>query len=261
MSKHFKTQALVLRSRPLGERDRLLSLLTLERGRLSAVAPGARKIKSKLAAGVEPFTCSSFLLYRGRSLATVTQLEIVVSFKNIKENIENYAYGMYYSELVEKLFMEGETNPQLFKLLYTTLDYLDRGQADRDLLARYFELGVLYLLGYEPHFQNCLHCGGTEFPLFWDNAAGGLTCSNCSSLGKNTFPLSRGTRVLAENLLDCPPEKLIKLRAQVSQKKELRGILHQFIQYWTGVEVERFQTLAFLEEINRESKDKITKKT
>ena len=80
----LKTRALVLRSRPLGERDRLLSLLTLEQGKLSAVAPGARKIKSKLAAGVDYFTCGSFLLYRGRSLFTVSQLEVETSFRNIR---------------------------------------------------------------------------------------------------------------------------------------------------------------------------------
>lgn len=249
MSKYFKTLALVLRSRPLGERDRLLSLFTLERGKLSAVAPGARKMKSKLAAGVELFTCGSFLLYRGRSLATVTQLEIDTSFKNIQENIKDYAYGMYCCELVEKLCLEGEANPQLFKLLYDIWGFLDQGQADRDLLARYFELGILTLLGYEPHFKNCLHCGETTPPFFWSNAVGGLICSNCSSFGKGAYPLSSGTRVLADSLMNCSPLKLAKLRAPDNQKKELMDILQLFMKYWTGIE--HFQTLDFLEEINK----------
>ncbi|NLJ55982.1 MAG: DNA repair protein RecO, partial [Firmicutes bacterium] len=109
--KLLKTRALILRSRPLGERDRLLSLFTYEQGKLTAVAPGARKVKSRLAAGVDYFNCGHFLLYRGKSLFTVTQLEIEINFVQIRKNIRAYACGMYFCELVEKLLEEGEPLP------------------------------------------------------------------------------------------------------------------------------------------------------
>jgi DNA repair protein RecO (recombination protein O) len=247
MSKYFKVRALVIRSRPLGEADRLLNLFTFERGKLSAVAPGARKIKSRLAAGVELFNCGNFLLYKGRTLATITQSEIETSFRNIRDNIRNYAFGMYFNELVEKLSLEGETNVPLFRLLSETWQYLDQGKADRDLLARCFELKMLSLLGYKPHFRDCLQCGNPLPPFFWDNAAGGIVCSRCFPAESSALTFSGGTRALTNSLINCSPARLVNLRAQENQKKELKNILQQFLQYWTGIK--NLQTLQFLEKI------------
>jgi DNA repair protein RecO (recombination protein O) len=251
--KMLKTRALVLRSRPLGERDRLLSLLTLEQGKLSAVAPGARKIKSKLAAGVDYFTCGSFLLYRGRSLFTVSQLEVETSFRNIRENIRAYAYGMFFAELTDKLLQEGEPAPEIFHLLFNCWSSLDENKADQELLARFFELKILSLLGYHPHLKGCLYCGSTAGPFFWSNSSGGIFCEKCRP-GGAVFPFAKGTCSLADSLLGMAPEKVANVRASAIQKKELKDFNHHFLQYW--VDVTSFQGLSFLEKIVNVEKDK-----
>ena len=259
MKKLLKTRALVLRSRPLGERDRLLSLLTLEQGKLSAVAPGARKIKSKLAAGVDYFTCGSFLLYRGRSLFTVSQLEVETSFGNIREDIRAYAYGMFFAELTDKLLQEGEPSPGIFHLLFNCWSSLDKNKAnnaDKELLARFFELKILSLLGYHPHLEGCLYCGSTAGPFFWNNSSGGIFCEKCRP-GGVVFPFSIGTCSLAAGLLGMAPEKIANIRASDRQKKELKDFNLHFLQYW--VDVSSFQGLSFLEKVVNIEKDKQAK--
>lgn len=246
--KLLKARALVLRSRPLGERDRLLSLLTLEHGKISAVAPGARKVKSKLAAGVDYFTCGSFLLYRGRSLYTVSQLEIEKSFRSIRMDIRAYAYGMYLAELTDKLLQEGEPYPEVFRLLLNCWSCLDENKADNELLGRFFELKILSLLGYHPHLKGCLYCGSTAGPFFWSNSSGGIFCEKCLPAEESVFPFSKGACSLAFSLLGMTPAKVSRIRASESQKKELKDFNHHFLRYW--VEMSSFQGLAFLEKIN-----------
>lgn len=254
MKKLLKTRALVLRSRPLGERDRLLSLLTLKRGKISAVAPGARKVKSRLAAGVDYFTCGSFLLHRGRTLFTVNQLEVETSFRGIREDVRAYAFGMYFAELTDKLLQEGEAYPAIFHLLLNSWSCLDENKADVELLGRFFELKILSLLGYHPHLKGCLYCGDTVGPFFWSNSSGGIFCEKCRPREGEVFSFSKGTCSLAVRLLDLFPAKIANIRASELQKEELQNFNRHFLQYW--VDMRSFQGLAFLEKINSSGRDK-----
>ncbi len=245
MSKSVKVRSLVLYSRPLGERDRLLTLYTLELGKISAVAPGARKVKSKLAAGVELFTCGRFLLYRGRSMFTVTQVEQEQGFQAIGRNITLYATGMYLAELTAKTVEENEANPALFQLLLDSWRLLDQGRTEPKLLARYFELKLLDLLGYRPHLASCTQCGNGEGPVFWSSSAGGILCGNCCPGEPQAFLLSRGTCALAEALLNIPPGGLSKIRVGGQQHGELKRLAHSFLQYW--IDTGPIKSFAFLE--------------
>ncbi len=245
--KHLQTRALVLRSRPFGEKDRLLTLLSLEMGKISARAPGARNVKSKLSAGVEPFTCASFLLYRGKSLYTITQLQVEEPYVNIRGNIRDYALGLYLAELVEKTVEEGEACPEIFRLLASCWLLLNEQKGDRDLLARFFELNLLNLLGYCPHFEDCIFCGNTKGPFFWDKSAGGIFCKPCST-DRVSFPLSGGAIAFLRSFLSLSTGKIVNLRAPVGQKKELQAFLQHYFHYWTGTG--SFKTLEFLQKIN-----------
>ena len=80
MSRYIKSRALVLKNRPLGESDRLITLLSWDFGKFTAVAKGARKIKSKLAAGVDLFTYGIYQFYRGKGLAIVTGVDVKERF-------------------------------------------------------------------------------------------------------------------------------------------------------------------------------------
>ncbi len=255
--KLLKTRALILSSRPLGERDRLLGLFTWEKGRLSAVAPGARKIRSKLAAGVDYFTSASLLLYRGRTLYTVTQLEVESTFRTISVNVKDYAYGIYFCELLERLTEESEPHPEIFNLLLDCWRSLDSGGLDREVLARYYELRLLSLLGYRPHFKDCLYCGASKGPFFWSINSGGVFCERCRPSDTAVFLISGGSRAVADRLLNIfSSAKILNLRVTEPQKKELYGFNRQFLGQWIGPG--SFKGLSFLEKLNTLEKDKKT---
>lgn len=250
--KLVKTRGLVLRSRQFGEKDRLLTLLSPEIGKISARAPGARNIKSKLSAGVEPFTCASFLLYRGRSLYTISQLEVEHSYVNIRGNIYDYTLGLYLTELVEKTVEEGEACPAIYNLLTSCWFLLNQQKGDRDIIARFFELRLLNLLGYRPHLEDCIFCGNTKGPFFWNKSSGGIFCEACSK-GQICSLLSGGTLAFLRSFLSLPTAKISNLRAPEEQKQELQEILQHFFNYWTATGP--FKTMEFLKKIHADQGD------
>ncbi len=247
MTRQVNVQALVLYSRPLGEGDRLLTLYTRELGKISAVAPGARKMKSKLAAAVELFTRGHFLLYRGRSMYTVTQAAQEGQHQAIRQEMKLYACGLYLAELVTKAVEENEANPAIFELLLESWQHLETGRTKPVLLTRYFELKLLDLLGYRPHLEGCAGCGKRRGAICWSDKAGGILCADCGQGDAEAFSLSRGTCALAQYLLKVTPSQLASIRVEEEQHKELKRLVQSFYQYWT--DIGSIKSAAFLEEI------------
>lgn len=247
--KYLQTKALVLRSRSFSETDRLLTLLTWDEGKVSAKAPGARRVKSKLAAAVEIFTCGSFMLYRGKNLFTVSQAQAETRFHRLMIRLEDYARALYFNELVEKLLPEGEINQPVFQLLLKTWSMLEEKDCDGDLLVRFFELRLLLLLGFQPHCESCLFCGDIKGPFFWNASAGGVFCSPCRPVQQPGITLSRGGHALLKNLQRATAKELRTLRAPRSQQKELADFVGSFIQYWT--DVGPLKSLSFMATLNK----------
>ncbi|HSW36122.1 MAG TPA: DNA repair protein RecO, partial [Candidatus Limnocylindrales bacterium] len=113
----FKADGLVLRTRTLGEADRLITVLTWEEGKFEAVARGARKIRSKLAAGVDLFTYGCFTFHRGRTWPIITGQDTKQQFHFFREDPDLYPYGLYLAELTDRLVNGEEPCPDICHLL------------------------------------------------------------------------------------------------------------------------------------------------
>lgn len=174
----LKSHALVLRTRDYREADRLVTLLTREEGKVTAVARGVRKTKSKLSALVEPLTLGFFLLHRGKSLDTLIQGEIVKPYRKLREDLLLFAYGQYFCELCEGALPEREPSLPVFLLLLTALEALET-DSQPARVARCFELNLLETLGYRPVMENCQHCGSSTGPFYFDLTNDGLICNHC----------------------------------------------------------------------------------
>ncbi|MDQ3813961.1 MAG: DNA repair protein RecO, partial [Armatimonadota bacterium] len=123
-SRPYATRGVVLRVRTLGEKDRIMTLLSPERGKFDAVARGARQAKSKLRAVSQPFVLARFLLVQGRSLDIATQAEIEEAHIHITADLLKTAWATYCCELCDAL-PEQLPDAALFDLLCVTLGTLD----------------------------------------------------------------------------------------------------------------------------------------
>ncbi len=223
----FKAEGLVLRTRVLGEADRLVTLLTFEEGKFEALARGARKIKSKLAAGVDLFTYGHYTFHRGRTWPIITGQEPLERFVWFREDPELYPYGLYLAELTDRLIIGEEPCVAVCQLLLDGWRMLGQG-VDRFLLCRTFELKLAHYTGYSPYFDLCISCGSENTQGF-SPREGGLLCQKCQV--PDVLKLDAGTLALARRLLKTPLSQVRMIRPSTLQKEELAQLNNAFLAY------------------------------
>ena len=226
----YKTEAIVLRQRKLGEADKIVTLFSPNKGKLDAVAKGVRKTKSRLAGHLEPLTCGTYLLAEGRDLDIVTQAQTIDAHTALREDLERMSRGLYCAELVDRLLPERSEAWPVFRLLHESLDCLCVSD-QVDLAVRFFEARLLDQLGYRPRLDVCAVCDRRLEPLtnYWSAAAGGVVGPECTQdlvqlraislnglkvmrlLERSTFAEASRVRVtgdLARELEDCLGEQI-----------------------------------------------------
>lgn len=177
----FRVSAVVLRHSEMGEADRLLTLYTREQGKIRAVAKGARKVTSRKAGHLEPFTHVTLQLAQGRDLMIVTQAETVDAFLGIGENLTKMGYASYVFELLDRLVYEDDGgNPGVFKMLLETLKRIET-ESDAWTAVRYFEMRLLDHVGFRPQLSECVNCAREILPedQYFSANAGGAICPRC----------------------------------------------------------------------------------
>ena len=177
----FRVDAVVLRHSDYGEADRLLTLYTRQLGKTRAIAKGARKIASRKAGHIEPFTHVRLQLAKGRDTLIVTQADTVDAYLPLRDDLILTSQASYVLELLDRFTYEDETeNSAIFRLLTDTLSRL-ASQLDPWLVIRYYEIRLLDHLGFRPQLFECANCGREVKPedQFFSFSAGGVICPHC----------------------------------------------------------------------------------
>ena len=187
----YRTEAVIIRRSDFGEADRLLTIFTQRYGKRRVIAKGARKTSSRRSGHVELFNRTELQLATGRNLDIVTDAQIVEPYKRLHEELTRVSYAYYVAELLDKLTVDDEENSAIYQLLSATFGALDRSTT-LDLVARYFELHLLNLLGYRPYLFQCANC---QQPLDesadrWSPANGGMLCPQCAPREPHALPIS-----------------------------------------------------------------------
>jgi DNA repair protein RecO (recombination protein O) len=246
-----KLTAIVLRAVDYGEADRVVTLLSRERGKVSAFARGARASRRRFGGALEPFTLVAAEL-RERSGSDLLGLESVQPLRAhgaIRGDLARIACAGYAAELARELVQDHEPHDELFDLLLAALGALDRGPA-RPALLRAFELGALRAAGLAPRLDACARCGGPlpdRAPLRFDPGHGGALCAACAPLASPGAPtlsaeaaaslarLAQGGLAAAEGEPLAPPAG-----------REAREALTRFIEHHVG---RRLAARHFLDEV------------
>jgi DNA repair protein RecO (recombination protein O) len=243
----YKAQAIVLKRISFSETDRILTLFTREHGKLGAIAKGARRGTSRLAAATEPFAFTRVLLAVGQNLDVLTQGEVQAAFPEIRADLTRISYASYFTELVSAAVEERQPQPDLFDLLLSALYILSRTEQP-DLTARMFELQALRLIGYLPSLRQCVRCEGTlQAPgLGFSASRGGALCARCSAETPAVAPMSGAALELMRRLLDAEPTTLARLRLTEAQRSELAGLLVPYVRQRVEAPL---RSLGFIEEL------------
>jgi len=142
----FKVEGIILKRRNFGEADRILTVFTLQRGKISVLAKGVRRITSRRAGNVELLNRVSMYLYLGKGMPILTEAESLETYPKLKEDLTLSTYAFHIIELVDKLTAENQENRILYQHLVELLNRLSANP--RQILIRAFEAKILSNLGF-----------------------------------------------------------------------------------------------------------------
>lgn len=192
-----KLQAFVLSSSNYGESDRIVSLFSLEHGRIKGFARAARNSRKRFGPALEPFARINLQLARKDGLSSLKQADVITLYSGIRGDLACIAHALYTCELMDAITPEGQPLPRLYRLLSAYLERLDSGIANGSD-RRMFEINLLNILGYRPSLENCSRCGALfdESAILIQHGAE-LACRFCVKSGRSIAAQTR------KKLLSC----------------------------------------------------------
>ena len=247
----YKVEAVVLRHQPVGEADRILTLFTREYGKLRVSARGVRKMTSRLAGRVQPYTEGRFLLARGRTLDVVAQAEVVRAFAGLQRDLLRGAYAAYIAELVDRFLPERDRHPEVFNAVLDAFAVVEAAAEDEaEVYALWFSLHLADSLGYRPEMAQCVTCGRplpSGAPAAGDAAeqvspvrraswafspaAGGALCPACAAGEPSAAKVAPGVLATGAYLLRSTAERARRLRIPERQRRALAGLVQAHLEY------------------------------
>jgi DNA repair protein RecO (recombination protein O) len=235
----FNTRAIVLHGMNYRETDRLLKLITEDRGKVSAIARGVKKEKSLLRGAVEPLTCAIFQLNPGRNLYTLSQADIIRSYHKIKDSLEKLVICSFFCELIDCFVEEGNPDTESYQLLSGILDFVEDNDPDLSKLVAYFEVHLHVINGIFPDFHRCVKCGSTETQarVKVDLDSGGAVCSACAGANQGQESYLLNSLFALDN---ASIKNLIEYLEDEYNEQELihaRRIISRFTSHYLGKEL------------------------
>ncbi len=230
------TTAIVLRNVEFSETSLIVTLLTRDFGRVSAIAKGARRPKGPFEGSLDLLAVCRVVLIRksSGSLDLLTEAKLHRRFRAADRSLDRLYGGYHVIEMLRLLMDEHDPHPEVYDLTIQTLGQLD-GEGEVASTLAYFDAQLLRKLGHSPGVDRCTACGGevaaTARQIF-ALATGGIVCANCRARQRQTVSLKQETISELRRLADDSTQYPVSVAANVYG--ELRGVLNRYIQTVLG---------------------------
>ena len=180
-----QTEAIILKTLPFSDQDKLVTFFSRDRGLIRGVAKGARKFGNRFGSSLEPLSVVRVFYYEKerKDLVTISNCDLLDSFFEVQMRPEVAFTTAYFSELIEEFFPARAGEHKVYRLLRSVLEALRDG-ADRDFAARYFEVWFLQINGLLPDFKRCKKCREPVEKGWLAPKKDGVHCPACASYQK-----------------------------------------------------------------------------
>ncbi len=246
----YKTEAIILRQRRLGEADRILVVYTPAYGKMDVKARGVRKTTSRMSGHLQPLTRCMLQLAQGHVSDVVAGCETLESFQPLREDLDRLSHALYAAELIDRFVPERAHSFPTYRLLLETL----RRLADTDDLGqtlRFFEMRLVDQCGFRPELESCSGCGTPIEPgdNFFAPLSGGIVCRACAAGMSGARPLSLNALKLLRLVQRGSYNDFVRVRIDTSLADELERHLRSYIVTLLERDV---NTASFIERLRRE---------
>lgn len=235
---------MVLQTMPISDYDKRVTILTRERGKITAFAKGARRPNSQLLAATNPFSFGEFELYEGRTTYTLAKVSIQNYFRELTGDLATAYYGFYFLELMVYATQENSDECEMLKLLYQTLKALEHPALNNRLVKIIFELRVLFISGEYPNVFSCMKCKKSEELSFLSVKYRGVLCEECGG-GEGAIRIDESVLYTMQYILSVELKKLYTFTVTESVLIVLEKMRNS---YWHSYIHHEFKSLKILEE-------------
>lgn len=223
----YKIEGVVLRRRNLGEADRLVTILTRDRGKLTVAARGARRPKSRLGGRLEPGVRVRALVAEGRTLDLISQVEVLDARAALRRDLDRMGVVSVVLELADRALADRHPHPDAYRLLLQALDLVDRSPAGP--AWPWFAARLLVATGHRPTVTLCAVCGrrlrGTTV---WSILLGGCAHEGCAARDPHASAIPQAAAALLGFLLDAGPAALLRWSSAPRELELVSDLIRAF---------------------------------
>ncbi|MFV0394578.1 MAG: DNA repair protein RecO [Coprobacillaceae bacterium] len=231
-TKEVTTTGFILRSMDYKESDAILHIYTKEYGKISFIAKGVKKMKSKNASGCQTLTLSEFTFIPRKGLSTLLKATPVNYYRHIKEDIELEIYASYFSEFIYKFTEENDPDEQLYNDFMLAINYLEKGYYFGLLYVLYNAM-ILKITGTPLLVDGCAYCGSSNHIVGISYTGGGFVCQNC--IGEYDIRLPKETLQAFRHINKYPFSKIDEIQIESQYIQALIPIMEHYIDEYTGM--------------------------
>ena len=243
----FATDGLVTRIHEVGASDKLINIITPDRGRIGVMVKGGRSPSSKMTPISQLFTYGNFEIYEKNSMYWLKGGSVTNSFYGLSADISRVALATYLCDLANDLTDEDEECSELLRLLLNSIFLISKGEKSQDIIKAAFEMRVMALSGYLPELFGCAYChtDSAEF-LYLDVMGGKLVCTECQAKRGQRVPrisrdfedeaeasvlcgMSPSTLAALRYIVSAPEKKLFSFDVGAESMRQLSGITEAYL--------------------------------
>ncbi len=242
----FTTDGLIIKENNVGESDRVVVVLTRDRGLLSAFVTGARKPNSKTGAATALLSFSSLTFTHTKDTYRITEAETQNVFFDLRSDIYKFSLAQYICELCQILVPYEIESEDFLRLALNSLHFIAKGNKNLYLLKAVTELRMMVIAGFMPNLIGCKECGcDNNFPIFLDFLGGEIICSNCKAHDNTPvsfFELPATVFTAMRHIVYSDFSKIYSFEVPEPTAKYLSFITERYLTAQTG---HKFKTLDF----------------
>ncbi|CAG7620070.1 DNA repair protein RecO [Paenibacillus allorhizosphaerae] len=243
----YRVQGIVIRSMDYGEGNKIITLLTREHGKLSVVARGAKKVKSRYGSSVQLFTFGDYLFFKSGQLGTLNHAEIIEPYHKIREELHRAAHASYLAELTDRMLGDQEGQPFIFDQLKGSLTAV---QEDKDfaIVDHLFEMKMLMFAGYTPELTQCVVCSEHAEAAAFSVGLGGMLCERCILRDPQAIRISSGILKMLRLFIQADVRRLGQIDVKPQSKELLKQLMRSYMDTHVGL---RLKSRDFLDQMDK----------
>ena len=229
---------LVIREVAYKEHDKILTVLTAERGKLSVYCHGVRSVKNRNMVCCQLFAYSEFILDDRRDMYTLKEASLIENFYKIRENLSAFAFAQYALDAASEASTEEAPEGELLSLMLNTLYLCSKEDADIIKIKAAFELRFVSIVGFCPDISSCSCCQKTDGSMLFDIPNGNILCPDCADKALaalkdgetlSLIPLSASVIAAMRYIVSAPDKRVYSFSLPEEEMRLLGAVSEKFL--------------------------------